>query len=87
MNSVNNNGNSAILNSTVVALASASSVIIITLEPQVKSLYKIETPTAVRQQSAVPCVSWGKGRTPNSTLDTMSYPILAVGWGPLIQLY
>ena len=49
MNSVNNTGNSTILNSTVVALASASTVIIITLEPQVKSLYKIETPTAARQ--------------------------------------
>lgn len=73
-------------NSTVVALASASSVIVITLEPSVKSLYKIERPSILKSP-AVPCVSWGRGVTPNSTMDLRNYPILAVAWGPLIQLY
>jgi hypothetical protein len=73
-------------NSTVVALVSASLVIIITLEPNVKSLYKIERPSFINSP-AIPSVSWGRGLTPNSTMDSRNFPILAVAWGPLIQLY
>ncbi|KAL4492586.1 hypothetical protein ABPG72_007699 [Tetrahymena utriculariae] len=73
------------INSTIVALCTATSVVIICLEPVVKKLYEIERPNLL--QPALPCVAWGKGRAPYQTMDNMDFPILAVGWGPLIQLY
>ena len=50
-------------NFTVVALCSMSMMLIVTLEPIVRIIYRIDNPQFVKE-GAVPSISWGRGALP-----------------------
>lgn len=71
-------------NYTLVALCSLNVLLIISLEPMVRILYKMERPEYIKEGS-VPYISWGKGCLKNENFD-LKNPVLAISWGNMVFL-
>ena len=71
-------------NFTLVAIASLNVLLIISLEPMVRILYKMERPEYVKEGS-VPYISWGKGCLKEDNID-MKNPILAISWANIVYM-
>lgn len=71
-------------NFALVAVSSLNVLLIISLEPMVRILYKMERPDYIKEGS-VPYISWGKGCLNNENLD-MKNPLLAISWGNIVYL-
>lgn len=69
---------------TLIAICSLNVILIVSLEPMVRIIYKMEKPDYVKEGS-VPYISWGKSYLKNENLD-MKNPILAISWGNHIYL-
>lgn len=74
---------STLRNCILAALCSPEMVLIVTLEPIVGIVFKIERPHDVKP-GLIPSCSWGTGATPESPNNTD--PLLAVAWGKKLQL-
>lgn len=72
-------------NFTLVAICSINVMLIISLEPMVRILYKMERPAYVKEGS-VPYISWGKGCLKEENSD-MKNPLLAISWANIIYVF
>ena len=77
--------NHPINTSTVVALGSMKMALVLTLEPNVGIVYRINRPTVGLLDPMIPTLSWGKGAIPGH--ENNKHPLLAVGWGHEINLF